>query len=95
MKFIVGTRSSKLAIAQTNIFLNLPKKDFYPESVRKFGNVDFGALRKCVILQILNIVEKSGFHCKFGVDTSKNGSSEVWFISYLHQTPTLPRLPLQ
>lgn len=41
MKFIVGTRSSKLAIAQTNIFLNLPKVDGFPETARKFGNVDF------------------------------------------------------
>ena len=40
MKLVVGTRSSKLAIAQTNIFLN-GYKNFNAEEDQKFIDVDF------------------------------------------------------
>lgn len=43
MKLVVGTRSSKLAIAQTNIFLNGYKNicNWYAEEDQKFIDVDF------------------------------------------------------
>ena len=43
MKLVLGTRSSKLAIAQTNIFLNGYKNicNWYAEEGRKFIDVDF------------------------------------------------------
>ena len=43
MKLVLGTRSSKLAIAQTNIFLNGYKNicNWYAEEDRKFIDVDF------------------------------------------------------